>query len=112
MLWEDALGALCSEIQTPQDTFSYGWKECTGHPKSVMAPLLEMPAAQQTVFSSALNQQPLNTYNTGCETARVPPPVQTTSAANSMPLRGSGDHIMKCSLYENSTCEPCKIKMI
>lgn len=42
----------------------------------------------------------------------VPPPVQTTNAANSVPLRGSGDHITKCSLYENSTCEPCKIKMI
>lgn len=48
----------------------------------------------------------------GCETARVPLPVQTTSTANSTPLRGSGDHIMKCSLYENSTWEPCKIKMI
>ena len=58
MLWEDALGALCPEIQTPQDTFSYSWKECTGHPKSVMAPMLTMPAAQQTVFSSVLNQQP------------------------------------------------------
>jgi len=58
MLWEDALGALCPEIQTPQDTFSYSWKEYTGHPKSVMAPLLTMAAAQQTVFSSVLNQQP------------------------------------------------------
>lgn len=58
MLWEDALGALCSEIQTPQDTFSYSWKECTGHPKSVMAPLLKMPAAQQTVLFCAQSTTP------------------------------------------------------